>query len=454
METSGDAVACSSKRITIYVKQAWKSPPDELTVPRSHTIEDVKQLLQPGCNDKSKMQLFFGRLELDDNSTLCSNGIEDGDSLYLWSWCYFGACFQRDTVALVPATPDRTAAGTTIGDEGRSIMASAVPRPMALLRAGDKVLVSDPETGRVYADRVSINLHTRDRSQAHTGVVLRHEKGVVSVTDDHLMLVARNGEAGGRSDAIVPAGRLKVGDELIQAGTDHASKVLEITRWRGGIINPLTHSGRILAAAATPSSAPGSAAPDPASFVLATTFLASPGNVLGTLVVVPSFFKLGSLLFPQQLQDSATIDFALNTVASSAALLQRLLDWEYPNTDRPATAAAAALLSKPAFTFASGAQSLWKLGEAPRLAMEAAAFATCALSFLLFDLAIGVAFLLYHGAIYMLAAVPVLLLVVYQLNQPQMSMALLTPTFWSYVWGAARSLQSTCPIKSIGRQGR
>merc|ERR1719198_2411928 len=262
--------------------------------------------------------LFFPNKEsvrvLNDSDLLADVGVGDASQLLFPCVPNNAGCFRRDSTALVLANE-------AIGGDSSpaELMAGSEVRSMESLRAGDKVLVADPLTGEVYVDRVSINLHVRD-TFTHSGVTLTHTNGEVSVTDEHMMLLA--------DGTVVAANNIKVGDMMLQLDRSSIStsdlsavRVIAISRWEGGIINPLTHSGRILA---------GGAAGDSGSFVLATTVFASPGGVLLTMATMPSFFKLGSLLFPEQLQDSRLVEWSSNVVAGLTLLLYRL-DVVFPN---------------------------------------------------------------------------------------------------------------------------
>ena len=82
------------------------------------------------------------------------------------------------------------------------VLLGAEKRLMVDLRAGDMVLAMDETTGRVYLDRVSINLHTRaggggdggdggyhGKGWGQEGVTLVHSHGEVSVTGNHVVLL-------------------------------------------------------------------------------------------------------------------------------------------------------------------------------------------------------------------------------------------------------------------------
>jgi len=172
--------------------------------------------------------------------------------------------------------------------------------------------------------------------------------------------------------------------------------VSRISRWRGGIINPLTHSGRVLAANPAANSRSSSPTADPSgkpkvtqvvqvhavpakAFILASTVFASPGNALKTMASMPSLFKLGSILFPNQLQESIVVEFAASVVAGSTLMLQSALGW-CKNYGKGNQAALALILA----------------------VADTVAYCVCVLGFVLFDLTIGAGFLVYHTTSYML----------------------------------------------------
>ena len=131
-----------------------------------------------------------------------------------------------------------------------------------------------------------------------------------------------------------PARLLKAGDRmvLVQASVPvhthtsqtkpvaglQALRVTRISHWTGGVINPLTHSGLILAASlpVTPGdSGNGDGDLDLcAGMVATTTVLESPGNVQQTLLSLPvTVLKLASWSFPREFQESTFIEMAILT---------------------------------------------------------------------------------------------------------------------------------------------
>jgi len=264
------------------------------------------------------------------------------------------ACFRDDSTALVRVTD------SDIINTNNSSVTRVVKKRMAALAAGDEVLVVDEATGVQYFDRVSINLHTRDNTQDHEGVTLHYDGGnQLSVTHTHLLVA--NGKA-------VPAHNVKVGDtmtvvKLMTGGSTSNASTVTITHvepWTGGIINPITHTGRILAGAGASDGISGS------TFVLATTTLESPLNVQLTLVSLPSVMKLGSLMFPRQLQDSHIVEAAILTITSATAAIQHAITAAISPVTMPLT----------------------------NTAVQGVAWAFSVLLFLIVDLAVGTSFVI------------------------------------------------------------
>jgi len=218
-----------------------------------------------------------------------------------------GLCFHRDSTALLVTGETSNGAATT------------TVRRMDSLAAGDRVLVVDEVTGEVAVDRVSINLHLRDTRKDYTGVTLHYTNaegtanGELSLTRPHVVMV------NGRAEA---AGKVQVGDTMTVVHHPSSSPVpVRVTRigtWKGGIVNPLTHTGRILAGA-THNKYP--------TFALATTVLDSPHQVQLTLVSMPSVLKIGSWLFPAQLQQSQMAEDAIMMVCALTCALQAAISW-------------------------------------------------------------------------------------------------------------------------------
>jgi len=102
---------------------------------------------------------------------------------------------------------------------------------MSELAAGDEVL-SDPGT----RTRVVVNQHKMDDGKVSDLLTIKHGRGLLELTPDHIL------ELDGK---LVPARVASVGATL-----SNGAAIEAIALGRGGIINPLTSTGKILAAAA------------------------------------------------------------------------------------------------------------------------------------------------------------------------------------------------------------
>jgi len=184
------------------------------------------------------------------------------------------------------------------------------------------------------------------------------------------------------------------------------ARVTAVGAWRGGIINPLTHSGRILAgapsapASASPSASSAASVPPSAlSFALTTTVFHSPGGSLLHMATMPSFFKLGSLLFPTEIQASRVIESASDLVALVTLLL---------NHFDAAADAALDVRSSPCSTSSTPSSSARAaLLGAARHAVHFTTWGLAIATFALFDLTLGLSFVAYwitHHALAALAA--------------------------------------------------
>jgi hypothetical protein len=107
---------------------------------------------------------------------------------------------------------------------------------MEALGAGDFVLSLDAH-GELFADRVVINAHIDDESTSTPFLTVHFPHGSLSVTPGHT--VWRHG------DGLVPAHTLRPGDKLRHAGG--VTTIWRIADGVGGVINPVTESGFILA---------------------------------------------------------------------------------------------------------------------------------------------------------------------------------------------------------------
>jgi hypothetical protein len=232
------------------------------------------------------------------------------------------SCYHEDSTTLVPGAAEPGAAQSA----GGGLLARAVTVRMRDLRAGDEVLVADERTGEVRVDRISINLHTKPSTSNPdaSGLTLRYgssdeEGGVLRLTHDHVLLLA--------DGSPTPARAARVGDRVVVAtvaaggGGVTISTITEIERWYGaGIINPLTHSGRILAGSAVSTASRASA-----SFVASTAVVDSPKHVQWTLAAMPSLLKAGSLMFPARFQESPVVEDAILFVCGATSRMQSWL---------------------------------------------------------------------------------------------------------------------------------
>jgi len=109
---------------------------------------------------------------------------------------------------------------------------AATRAPMSELAAGDTVL-SDADT----AARVVVNQHKIEDGKASLLITLTHARGSLALTPDHVL------ELDGK---FMPAREAHVG-----AALSNGAVIEAISHSRGGIINPITATGKILAAAAT-----------------------------------------------------------------------------------------------------------------------------------------------------------------------------------------------------------
>jgi len=240
------------------------------------------------------------------------------------------------------------------------LLAGATARRMDSLRAGDSVLVSNPATGQIYVDRVLFNLHLEDRSgfngytfrlSLHAGAGCTTGSGPgcalavtddtdadteLSVTADHVMLLAPPHPEQISTASLprlptrrLPAHAVKLGDTMVvvHSGSSSArpqrklATVMAIDPWEGGRINPMTHTGHILAAGSANANINASS-----PFVLATTVCDSPAQVLMTMTTMPSLLKLGSILFPRQLQAWSTLDRIISAIAAVSQISKMALD--------------------------------------------------------------------------------------------------------------------------------
>lgn len=165
--------------------------------------------------------------------------------------------------------------------------ATGVAVSMSALTAGDEVLAASSDGG-LFFDRVVLNLHKNDESTASPMLRLHHAHGSITLTPGH-MLTLDGVEA--------PARDAKVGSVLTTAHGGHAH-VQHITRATHGIINPVTMSGRVLAADA--GGVPVRATTVDESFAQGLT---SKRNIVVTGGL--PFFSVTAYLFPSEMEPVA-----------------------------------------------------------------------------------------------------------------------------------------------------
>lgn len=148
---------------------------------------------------------------------------------------------------------------------------------MTSLVSGDVVLTSS-ESG-LALDRVVVNQHTRSHA-VHSLLTLHHSSGYIECTPDHVLLV---------DGIFVPARHATIGSKLSLADGGEAT-IERVVASSGGIINPVTTSGTILAAGQKGLPIIASTHPEWSAEVL----LANPGS--------PPLFHLLAKHFPHTAQ--------------------------------------------------------------------------------------------------------------------------------------------------------
>jgi hypothetical protein len=314
----------------------------------------------------------------------------------------------------------------------------------------------DERSGRVFVDRVSINLHigadsfgrrevqaeagegggeglaeagvrTWTRSAATSpdgngnqdGVTLRHDQGEVSVTRDHVVLV--DGE-------FVAAGEARVGqmvEILVPAAIGGVfmkteARIQEIAEWKAGVVSPLTHSGRILAgglwqrhrraqmqqrrsATVTDIGSDGTAAQggaDAFSFTLVSTALSSPANVQLLLITMPSAMKLASVLFPAQVQRSFVVEQASLVVGCLTNRMYAAVTGLAQSTPLWAARLRSSAESSDSDSTGSAGSIGLAIHSTAVTAAEAIALAISLVLFVILDLCVGWPFVGYHSCLW------------------------------------------------------
>jgi len=322
-----------------YLGSRATNPPDLLVV--EHTAEmTIEYPIVAGLTMTIPLRVRHGIISRDPNSRRVMEAPHDSVT-----FAAVMACFNRDSTALVPGECDCEAglsepasagsANTNANTSSLGVLEGARVVLMRDLKAGDKVLVMDEVTQALSVDRVSLNLHLRDESKRYSGVRLTHKHGSLDLTPDHMVFV--NGRPTAASNA-------KAGDLLqvliLRRGSSSTitTPITSVSSWQGGIINPITNSGRILVGA------PLALAKDEggegtegngegadvrvweSSFTLATTVINSPGNVQLMLVSMPSFLKGASLMYPAEFQQSEHIEAAIMFVVTLTSTMAAALE--------------------------------------------------------------------------------------------------------------------------------
>eukprot|EP00928_Gymnodinium_smaydae_P058072 TRINITY_DN4128_c0_g1_i1.p1 TRINITY_DN4128_c0_g1~~TRINITY_DN4128_c0_g1_i1.p1 ORF type:complete len:499 (+),score=56.14 TRINITY_DN4128_c0_g1_i1:71-1567(+) len=204
------------------------------------------------------------------------------------------------------------------------------------LRTGDYVLSAMNPNGEIFADRVWKNLHLHEFSAPHEMLEIRHERGSLVVSPNHILYVngtlraahaVRPGSVLHFSDVNfdVSGGQGTRGDPGVRmaATCGKETVVLQVNRVLDALINPLTHSGRLLVGArkqarlgrALESSEIGTYLRE---MVLSTTVVESPWNTLLAAAQLPRLGKLSSYALPDALHNSK---LAEDTILISAMVV-------------------------------------------------------------------------------------------------------------------------------------
>jgi hypothetical protein len=186
-------------------------------------------------------------------------------------------CFSREAEAcrILDTSASPSDAFRACFDEPTLKTAERVPMPA--LNAGDYVLSTGKDLAYEFT-RIIVNQH-RVEEQKRSGVVkITHATGELSLTPDHVLLVDGEWAA---------ARTVKVGSSL------SGSNVTAVSQGFGGIVNPLTTNGMIVAAGPTGKPVVASAYPEwIASYMLDVAVFPLPVSVSNLL----------SYLFPANVQ--------------------------------------------------------------------------------------------------------------------------------------------------------
>jgi len=195
-------------------------------------------------------------------------------------------CFARETATACRvhdiAAPPADAYAQCFGEEGRGAAAARVL--MTSLSAGDYVLTQAAD-GALAHTRVILNQHkvARDADASSPLLTLYHDRGTLGLSPDHVLRVG--GEFG-------PARTATAGAHLA-AADGKSARVSRVEVSRGGVVNPLTVAGTILAAG--PTGAP----------VLASVYGEWIADYFLGVATYPLPYSLGSALaylFPEHVQ--------------------------------------------------------------------------------------------------------------------------------------------------------
>ena len=195
-------------------------------------------------------------------------------------------CFARETTTACRmhdiTAPPADAYAQCFGKAGRGVAAERVM--MTSLSAGDYVLTQAAD-GALAHTRVILNQHkvARDSDASSPLLTLYHERGTLGLSPDHVLRVG--GEFG-------PARTATAGAHLV-AADGKSARVSRVEVSRGGVVNPLTVSGTILAAG--PTGAP----------VLASVYGEWIADYFLGVATYPLPYSLGSALaylFPEHVQ--------------------------------------------------------------------------------------------------------------------------------------------------------
>merc|ERR1719240_184641 len=208
----------------------------EVEPPTGKTAKEMVDALPKGAGDAIKTTLNNANADLKVTAVAICVEPSDGSS------CPSGGgggggddpCFSREAEAcrIVDTSVAPFAAFRACFDEAAPSVAERVK--MTALTGGDYILSAGKDQAYEFT-RVIVNQHklTEKRSSM---LKIAHADGEIELTPDHVLLV---------DGQWAPAHTVKVGSSL------SGSKVTAISHGVGGIINPVTVSGMIVAAGAT-----------------------------------------------------------------------------------------------------------------------------------------------------------------------------------------------------------